>query len=85
MKIAEGLGEEWEQLAIHLGFTRPGIFRFKQDNTHILMAIHAMLVEWRCKQYNQDEVKQVGKDLSDALASCGRLDLSGKVDNLCNI
>ena len=82
MKLAEDIGEKWEQLAIHLRFTRQDIFRFKQDNTSVLMAIHAMLVEWRQRQYDQDAVKQVGKELSHALACCGRSDLSQKVDNL---
>ncbi|XP_066267700.1 malignant fibrous histiocytoma-amplified sequence 1 homolog [Branchiostoma lanceolatum] len=48
LRVAKKLGVEWESLAVHMGFTKADMYKFKSDHPHNTeQQIFMMLTAWR--------------------------------------
>ena len=75
--LSDQLGNEWEQLATPLGFTKSNIDHFKQNNATLADRIFGMLIAWSRKQAKIDESSAT--ILRVALEAINRKDLAEDV------
>ncbi|XP_071959976.1 uncharacterized protein [Antedon mediterranea] len=79
MDLAKKLGNEWEQLAIYLGYTKVELDDFKRDNRfNMLGAIFNMLDSWHKTVSVADKSRHL--QLTLALRQANRNDLADKVE-----
>ncbi|XP_071945852.1 uncharacterized protein [Antedon mediterranea] len=78
MKLAKKLGNEWEQLALSLGFTKAELGGFKYGNHNMLGAIFSML-DTCCKKAGTSKSWNI--QLTKALREIDRHDLADEVKN----
>ncbi|XP_071944301.1 uncharacterized protein [Antedon mediterranea] len=78
MKLAKKLGNEWEQLAVFLGFTKAELDGFKYGNRNMLGAIFSML-DTCCKKAGTSKSWNI--QLTKALREIDRHDLADEVKN----
>ena len=50
MRVAETLGQEWEQAALHLGLMNKDLDNIKAEHRSVNMQKQNMLVVWKCRR-----------------------------------
>ncbi|XP_077978144.1 death domain-containing protein CRADD-like [Glandiceps talaboti] len=66
LTVAEKMGEEWEGVAIKLGFQSNDVFRFKEENSTVNGKIFAMLLKWKRRRGHDATAENLCKELKDA-------------------